>query len=67
MSDCITDEILNYVKDDTASVQFAICLYGEWGSGKTYYCENVLAPELEKSGYSMLRVSMFGVGTSEEL
>lgn len=67
MSDCITDEILNYVKDDSASAQFAICLYGEWGSGKTYYCENVLAPELEKSGYLMLRVSMFGVGTSEEL
>jgi len=67
MSDCITDEILNYVKDDTASAQFAICLYGEWGSGKTYYCENVLAPELEKNGYSMLRVSMFGVGTQEEL
>lgn len=67
MSNCITDEILSYVKADATSAQFAICLYGEWGSGKTYFCENVLAPELEKNGYSMLRVSMFGVGTQEEL
>ncbi len=52
---------LDYTEDNDISARFAICLYGEWGSGKTYYCENVLKPALKNAGCKMLRISLFGV------
>ena len=67
MLDKITKEIIGYTKDEGASSLFAISLYGEWGSGKTYYCKNVLAPALKDAGCTMLRVSLFGVATYEEI
>lgn len=67
MLDEITKEIIGYTEDEGASSLFAISLYGEWGSGKTYYCKNVLAPALKDAGCTMLRVSLFGVATYEEI
>ena len=67
MADVLTREIINYAKDNTTSSRFAICLYGEWGSGKTYYCENVLKPALKDAGCKMLRISLFGVRSLSEL
>ena len=67
MLDETTKEIIGYTEDEGASSLFAISLYGEWGSGKTYYCKNVLAPALKDAGCTMLRVSLFGVATYEEI
>lgn len=44
MQDQMTEAIIEYAEEENASTQFAISLYGEWGSGKTHYCENVLDP-----------------------
>lgn len=43
----------------------ALMLTGEWGCGKTYLVDNVLSKELES--YVFLRVSLFGIGTVDEL
>lgn len=67
MQDQMTEAIIEYAEEENASTQFAISLYGEWGSGKTHYCENVLDPALKNKGICMLRVSLFGVSTYEEL
>ncbi|HDR7724522.1 TPA: hypothetical protein QCX71_004121, partial [Bacillus cereus] len=36
----IADGVLDYIKRENTS--YAILLNGEWGSGKTYFWENVL-------------------------
>lgn len=63
----LADEIANYANDYSSSGRFAIVLYGEWGSGKTYFCENVLASRLKKDGLTLLRVSLFGVNGIDDL
>ena len=45
----------------------ALVLYGEWGSGKTYYCENELKPALKEIGIKVCRVSLFGVSNYDEI
>lgn len=37
----ITEAIKSYMQCDDIGLQ-ALVLHGEWGSGKTYYCENDL-------------------------
>lgn len=44
----------------------ALVLHGEWGSGKTYYCENDLKTALNKMDIKICRVSLFGVSNYEE-
>ena len=41
----ITETIKKYMQCDTIGLQ-ALVLHGEWGSGKTYYCENDLSLRL---------------------
>lgn len=43
----ITEAIKSYMQCDAIGLQ-AIVLHGEWGSGKTYYCENDLKDALNK-------------------
>ena len=38
----IKEEILRYLKDQ--SYNYAVLIDGEWGSGKTYFVNNVLSP-----------------------
>lgn len=40
-ADEITEVIKSYMQCDDIDLQ-ALVLHGEWGSGKTYYCENDL-------------------------
>ena len=63
----VINDIVNYVKDDSLSAKFAIVLYGEWGSGKTFFCEGKLKDELKANGLSLCRVSLFGVKTIEDI
>ena len=54
--------ILNYVKNDRTGR--AIMLTGDWGSGKSYYINNMLKPflESEKNGkYKCVIVSLYGL------
>lgn len=63
----ITQQIVNYVTDNSSIARFAICLYGEWGSGRTHYCETSLKNTLKNNGLKILRISLFGVKSSEDI
>lgn len=62
----ITEAIKSYMQCDAIGLQ-ALVLYGEWGSGKTYYCENDLKPALKEIGIKICRVSLFGVSNYDEI
>lgn len=62
----ITEAIKNYMQCDTIGLQ-ALVLHGEWGSGKTYYCENDLKAALKEIGVKTCRVSLFGVSDYDEI
>ena len=61
----ITDEIIAYANDKRRC--YAIGLEGEWGSGKTRYLEEIVRPALKEEGFSMVRVSLFGVDSPDAL
>ena len=44
----------------------AIMLSGEWGCGKTYFIENELRKELEKT-HVIIRISLFGLSSIESI
>lgn len=58
-------ELNNYIKHylEEDKTHTAIMLTGEWGSGKTYYVENVLAPFLknENKNNRCIIVSLYGL------
>lgn len=62
----ITEAIKKYMQCDTIGLQ-ALVLHGEWGSGKTYYCENDLKAALNDIGIKTCRVSLFGVSDYDEI
>ena len=62
----VTEAIKSYMQCDAIGLQ-ALVLYGEWGSGKTYYCENELKPALKEIGIKVCRVSLFGVSNYDEI
>ena len=64
-ADVITEVIKSYMQCDDIDLQ-ALVLHGEWGSGKTYYCENDLKTALNKMDIKICRVSLFGVSNYEE-
>lgn len=64
-ADEITEVIKSYMQCDDIDLQ-ALILHGEWGSGKTYYCENDLKTALNKMDIKICRVSLFGVSNYEE-
>lgn len=61
----ITEAIKSYMQCDDIDLQ-SLVLHGEWGSGKTYYCENDLKTALNKMDIKICRVSLFGVSNYEE-
>lgn len=62
----ITEAIKSYMQCDAIGLQ-ALVLYGEWGSGKTYYCENDLKAALKVIDVKTCRASLFGVSDYEEV
>ena len=63
--DNITQAIMQYIDMRT---DYAVMLTGEWGSGKTFYVNNVLKKEIEKhEDYKPIVISLFGVGSTEEI
>lgn len=62
----ITEAIKSYMQRDSIGLQ-ALVLHGEWGSGKTYYCENDLKTALKDIDVKTCRVSLFGVSDYDEI
>lgn len=62
----ITEAIKTYMQCDTIGLQ-ALVLHGEWGSGKTYYCEDDLKAALKDIDVKTCRVSLFGVSDYDEI
>lgn len=62
----ITEAVKSYMQCDSIGLQ-ALVLHGEWGSGKTYYCENDLKAALKGIGVKTCRVSLFGVSDYAEV
>lgn len=60
----ITEEILRYLKDE--SYNYAVLIDGEWGSGKTFFVNNILTKEINKqeanlnTNRSVKYVSLYG-------
>lgn len=57
----LNNYIKHYLEEDKTNT--AIMLTGEWGSGKTYYVENVLAPFLKKDNDKnrCIIISLYGL------
>ena len=61
----VTEAIKCYMQRDSICLQ-ALVLHGEWGSGKTYYCEHDLKDALNVMNVKTCRVSLFGVNDYDE-
>ncbi|PGM57294.1 hypothetical protein CN947_23395 [Bacillus cereus] len=66
----IVDSILNYVQKE--NTDYAILLNGEWGSGKTYFWENVLKDKIENvelngKKQKTIYVSLYGITCIDEI
>ncbi|HGA1023140.1 TPA: P-loop NTPase fold protein [Bacillus cereus] len=59
------DSVLDYIKRENTS--YAILLDGKWGSGKTYFWENVLKEEVTKIDKKIIYVSLYGVNSIEDI
>lgn len=51
---------------DDQSDDYAIMIAGPWGCGKTFFIEHTLRGELDKRDWRIVRVSMFGITSSDE-
>lgn len=61
----IMEMIHNYI--DKTSYNYAILIDGGWGSGKTYFIENVLISKLKKEQNKIIYISLYGITSREEL
>lgn len=63
----IRDNILQFIKSKT--VTGCLQIKGDWGSGKTYFVNNVIVPELKKDEYSKIPVilSLFGLSSVKDI
>lgn len=67
----IKEEVLRYLKDE--SYQYAILIDGEWGSGKTYFVNNILIKEIKKQEEktekprSVKYISLYGCRRIEDI
>lgn len=65
-----TTELNKYIKHylEKDKTHTAVMLTGEWGSGKTYYVENVLAPFLQEDGKNRcVVISLYGLETISDI
>lgn len=60
----LTQAVLRYL-NNTAD-NYAIMITGPWGCGKTYYVEHSLRKILKEKDWDMVRVSMFGIASTDD-
>ncbi|MGX4584519.1 hypothetical protein [Paenibacillus chitinolyticus] len=66
----LLDSILRYVKKEKTN--YAILLAGKWGSGKSYFWENVIKHKIEEIVINgrkqrVIYISLYGVNTIDEI
>lgn len=68
MDNCHTHKFINYYLDLKTEPQYAIMLKGAWGSGKTWFIEQVFG-EYKKANteFKFLKVSLYGINTIEQI
>lgn len=60
--EAISAEIMSYVKNRIYN--YAVLIDGDWGTGKTYFIQKSLIPNLEKSGYMPIYISLYGINST---
>lgn len=62
----IYDSIVNFIKMKNTG---ALLIVGAWGSGKTYYIDNIVFEKIKGSGlnFDCIRVSLFGVKNTADI
>lgn len=60
----IKESISNYIETDN---EYALCIDGEWGTGKTYFINNDVIPEYNRPNIKITYFSVFGYDTLQEL
>ena len=61
----LNEYIKHYLEKD--KTQSAIMLSAPWGTGKSYYINNVLVPYLSKYGKKVIIVSLYGLKDIKEI
>ena len=66
----LVESILDYIRSDYTD--YAIMIYGEWGSGKTYFWNNKIKPKIESmqlngKRYTAIYMSLYGISNLEEI
>lgn len=61
--EAISAEIMSYVKNRIYN--YAVLIDGDWGTGKTYFIQKSLIPNLEKSGYMPIYISLYGINSTD--
>ncbi|MCF8031853.1 MAG: KAP family NTPase [Desulfarculaceae bacterium] len=51
----------------TPKTDYAICINGKWGCGKTYLWKNILAPKFMHTSKKVLYISLFGKKSSADI
>lgn len=49
------------------NTDYAVMISGEWGSGKTYFFNNTIIPEIKKQEWNVVELSLFGIKTAGEI
>ncbi|ACK73576.1 KAP P-loop domain protein [Gloeothece citriformis PCC 7424] len=71
VSEKIQEAILNYIKHP--ETDFAVMISGEWGSGKTYFWQNILEKRIRKeilkeySSRRIIYISLYGVENIQDI
>ena len=60
----LEEGIFNYLRMENNG---ALLVTGPWGCGKSYFFENELFDKLKKEGFKPIRVSLFGMGSQNDL
>ena len=66
----LVESILDYVRADYTD--YAIMINGEWGSGKTYFCNNKINNKIESlqlngKHFTTIYMSLYGISNLEEI
>lgn len=70
LMDNIVKSIIDYIKRENTN--YAVMIDGEWGSGKTYFWNNVLRDQIESTevngeSFKTIYVSLYGIKSIEEI
>ena len=65
MDNKYTEFIENYLIND--KTKSAIMLIGGWGTGKSFYIQNVLKPYLEEKQKACIIVSLYGLNDLKDI